>query len=184
MMKKLIIIGPSGSGKDYLVNKLNESGLKSAIKCTTRPMRVGEKSGITYNYLTDNEFKESIEKDEFITYESFEITSKFDKKETWHYGIKYSEFESSEVLIMTPSEFKSLNESIRKKLFVVFLDINREIRKTRLEKRNDSNDSIDRRLSADDIDFNINIDYDLKVTNPKFSEKDILESWFSFTIKS
>ena len=41
--EKLLIIGKSGSGKDYLLRKISEKGLKAGIKCTTRPIRKFEK---------------------------------------------------------------------------------------------------------------------------------------------
>lgn len=34
--EKIIIIGPSGSGKDFLRKKLIDKGLKSVVKITTR----------------------------------------------------------------------------------------------------------------------------------------------------
>ena len=37
--EKVIILGKSGSGKDYLMRKLVERGLKGCLKWTTRPQR-------------------------------------------------------------------------------------------------------------------------------------------------
>ena len=50
--------------------------------------------------------------------------------------------------------------------FVVYLDIDRSVRESRLLGRQDKNDSITRRLDADDIDFQSYNDYDLKITDP------------------
>ena len=52
--------------------------------------------------------------------------------------------------------------------FVVYLDIDMEIRRKRISKRNDNNDSIERRLEADEIDFKDYKYYDLKITDPEF----------------
>ena len=58
--EKLIILGKSGSGKDYLMRKLVEKGLKPCLKWTTRPARKYEQHGVTYNFVTDTQFIQSI----------------------------------------------------------------------------------------------------------------------------
>lgn len=174
--EKMIIIGQSGSGKDFLMRKMSDKGLKTCVKHTTRPLRVGEEQGLTYNYIDDLEFNEKINKDEFLIFEKFEVLSNNEKK-VWFYGISKSEFKSSQVLIMTPSEFKSIELSIedRKNCFVVLLDIERSIREKRLHHREDKNDSVKRRLDSDEIDFKEPIDFDLKITDPDFLSDDIYD---------
>jgi guanylate kinase len=76
---------------------------------------------------------------------------------------------------MTPGEFYSIDEDNRKKCFVVYLDIYRSVRESRLFKREDRNDSIIRRLEADDIDFQSYNDYDLKITDPEFTADDVYD---------
>ena len=63
----------------------------------------------------------------------------------------------------------------RKSCFVVYLDIDRNIRESRLLGRQDKNDSITRRLDADDVDFQDYKDYDLKITDPEFSADDVYD---------
>jgi hypothetical protein len=46
--------------------------------------------------------------------------------------------------------------------------------KKRIIKRNDNNDSVIRRLDADDIDFLGFKDYDLKITDPEFDVESII----------
>lgn len=173
--EKLIILGKSGSGKDFLTKKLIEKGLKPCLKWTTRPMRLGEEQGVTYNYVTDKVFLESISNNEFITYQTFNVTPVNSDPQTWYYGITKESFESSQIFIMTPGEYNSLqlSEEQRKNCFVVYLDIDRSVRESRLHNREDKNDSIKRRLDADEIDFQSFSDYDLKVTDPDFTAEDI-----------
>ena len=64
--EKVILLGKSGSGKDYLMRKLTEKGLKPGLKTTTRPQRKFEKEGVTYNFVNESQFKESIDKNEFL----------------------------------------------------------------------------------------------------------------------
>lgn len=175
--EKLIILGPSGSGKDFLMRKIIEKGLKPCLKWTTRPMRNGEQQGITYNYVSEEEFSNNIKEDNFVTYESFYVTPQDSEPQTWYYGITRDEFKSSQAFIMTPGEYKSLDfkSDERKGCFVVYLDINRSVRESRLHNREDKNDSIKRRLDADEIDFKDFNDYDLKVTDPEFTADDIYD---------
>jgi len=174
--EKLIILGHSGSGKTYLSNKLIEKGLKPCLKWATRPLRSGEDKN-TYNFVTDKEFLEGIDNELLITHESFNVTPKDSDPQKWYYGITKEEFENSQLFIMTTGEYNLLqfNEEERKKCFVVFLDIDRSIRESRLYHREDKNDSIKRRLDSDEIDFNGFSDYDLRITDPDFTADDIYE---------
>jgi guanylate kinase len=76
---------------------------------------------------------------------------------------------------MTPGEFENINAEVRKGCFVVYLDIDRSIRESRLFKRQDKNDSITRRLDADEIDFKDFKDYDLRITDPEFTADDVYD---------
>ena len=173
--EKVIILGKSGSGKDYLMRKLVERGLKGCLKWTTRPQRKHEKQGVTYNFVSDEQFTESINENKFLTYQTFNVTPEDREPETWYYGLTLQEFNESQVFIMTPGEFKNLTPEMRKGCFVVYLDIDRSVRESRLLGRQDKNDSITRRLDADDIDFQEYKDYDLKITDPEFSSDDVYD---------
>jgi guanylate kinase len=172
--EKLIILGKSGSGKDYLMRKLIEEGLKGCLKMTTRPMRVNESQNVTYNFVDFEIFREKINSDELICYQKFEVTPLDKSPEIWYYGITKEEFNNSQVFIMTPGDLSQIDPETRKRCFVVYLDIDRKIRENRITKRNDNNDSILRRLDADEIDFQNFRDYDLKLTDPEFLASDIL----------
>jgi len=173
--EKVIILGKSGSGKDFLMRKLVEKDLKGCLKMTTRPQRKNEIQGITYNFVSESDFLESINENKFLAYQKFNVTPENKEPETWYYGITLQEFNESQVFIMTPGEFKNLTPEMRKGCFVVYLDIDRGIRESRLFGREDKNDSIKRRLDADDIDFYKFKDYDLKITDPEFSADDVYD---------
>jgi guanylate kinase len=173
--EKCVILGHSGSGKDYLMRKLVEKGLKPCLKWTTRPARKYETQGITYNFVDSETFLENIDNKEFLTYQVFEVTPEDRSVESWYYGITNNDFENSQVIIMTPGEFSDLSESQRKSCFVVYLDIDRGVRESRLFRREDKNDSIKRRLDADEIDFEKFNDYDLRITDPDFTADDVYD---------
>ncbi len=172
--EKCIIVGHSGSGKDFLMRKMIQQGLKGGIKMTTRPMRINEVQDVTYNFVDFQIFKDKINNDELVCYQRFEVTPLNKAPEIWYYGITKEEFNDSQVFIMTPGDLSQIDQETRKKCFVVYLDIDRKIREHRILKRNDNNDSVLRRLDADEIDFNDFRDYDLKITDPEFTATEVL----------
>ncbi len=63
-----VIAAPSGTGKTSLVQALVERtpGLTVSISHTTRPKRPSEKDGINYHFIDEKQFKEMIERKEFL----------------------------------------------------------------------------------------------------------------------
>jgi guanylate kinase len=175
--EKLLILGHSGSGKTFLFKKLLKKGLRAGVKSTTRPARSKEEEGIDYYFKSKEEYFKLLNEDKLVTNEVFEVNPVNKEPETWYYGITKKEFKESQIFILTPGEFKQLklSESERKECFVVFLDIPRKVRESRLHHREDKNDSVKRRLDADEIDFKDFNDYDLKITDPDFGADDIYE---------
>jgi dephospho-CoA kinase len=53
-------------------------------------------------------------------------------------------------------------------VFVIYLDIPQKVRRERLGERNDKNDSVERRISADIEQFRNFSDFDCKITNENF----------------
>ena len=70
MTTVFIISAPSGSGKSTLVTRLlaSDSGLRFSVSYTTRQRRESEIPGESYIYISAAEFKERIERDEFLEY--------------------------------------------------------------------------------------------------------------------
>lgn len=157
------MLGKSGSGKDHLLRGLIKSGLRYSPKFTTRPKRSKETEGVEYNFITNSDFERMEKQNLILTHQTFLIG-----EEIWHYGISRENFEKNQVFIMTPHEFSQLSETDMTNTFIVYLDIDYETRKNRISKRNDSSDSIDRRMAADEIDFSGFNTYDLKITDPEF----------------
>ena len=76
---------------------------------------------------------------------------------------------------MTPSGIAKLLPEDRKESLIVYLDIDEETRRLRLLGRRDA-DSVERRLKADDEDFENFNDFDHRIVDPEFS---IDEEWAS-----
>ncbi len=71
MGKLIIFFAPSGSGKSTIINHLLQQDLNLAfsISATSRPPRGTERDGVEYFFLTPDEFRERIARDEFLEYE-------------------------------------------------------------------------------------------------------------------
>ena len=66
--KLFVISGPSGAGKGTLVARVRElrPDLGLTVSATTRAPRAGEVDGVSYHFLTDEEFTRRVEAGEFI----------------------------------------------------------------------------------------------------------------------
>lgn len=68
-----VISGPSGCGKDTIVNNLlkKNKNLWLSISCTSREPRGKEKDGVEYFFLSREEFEKEIENDGFLEYAEY-----------------------------------------------------------------------------------------------------------------
>jgi guanylate kinase len=66
----IVISGPSGAGKDTVVQRLRERGcpFHFVVTATDRPLRPGEVHGEDYYFYTTQEFERLIEQGELIEY--------------------------------------------------------------------------------------------------------------------
>lgn len=91
----VVICGPAGSGKNYIIDKLASEcpeSMNLVIPDTTRPPRDSEQNGVQYNFLTG---------DEFFKKKHFDETC----FNNWYYGTPMDAIvsEKSNVLILNPS---------------------------------------------------------------------------------
>ena len=66
----IVLSGPSGVGKDSVLDELNKNykNLSKCVTMTTRHPRDGEVDGIDYTFVTVDEFKECINRGGFLEY--------------------------------------------------------------------------------------------------------------------
>lgn len=148
--KAIILVGPSGSGKDRLASEVCQNDPKTfnfVVSATTRPQRDYEINGIHYKFLTEEEF----EKEEKIEESCFN---------DWHYGTLLSSLQKSNinVLVLNPQGIKTLINN--KNMDIDILDIiqlevtDKERLMRQLTRELHPNvDEIVRRYSTDKKDF-------------------------------
>ena len=91
--KVIIFSAPSGAGKSTIVRHLLEKFpyLEFSVSATSRKPRGSEKNGTDYYFFTKEEFKQKIEKGEFVEYEevyagSYYGTLKSEVERIWAKG--------------------------------------------------------------------------------------------------
>ena len=78
--KPIIILGPSGVGKDTMINKLKNKYKNKDIfyklpSYTTRSMRPGEKEGVDYYFVTKEQFEKMEKNDELFGIQKYNDNS-------------------------------------------------------------------------------------------------------------
>ena len=168
-MKNLVIItAPSGSGKTTLCKQIlkKEDRVQFSISHTSRKMRQNEKNGIDYYFVTNEEFLDGINNDEFI-----EWNYHFD----CYYGTSKSQIKKSidsKIPILLELDVKGAlaiqklypNQTVS--IFVEPPSINDL--KIRLKKRgSDSDKIIAKRLQRIDFELSHKSNFDFTVVNDK-----------------
>lgn len=154
-----IIMGKTCSGKNAVVKELVSRGWSQIITYTSRPKRRGEKNGREYFYISEEDFANKINNGYFAEWKSYYVNGK-----TWYYGspseeiIEASLDDKNHVIILTPQGVEDTLSFLSKyisdyQINIIYLYANRSTILNRLQKRKDKNDSITRRMRADDIDF-------------------------------
>jgi guanylate kinase len=71
--KLFVITGPSGVGKGTLIRELlvRVPGLALSVSATTRPPRPGERDGVDYHFLSEEDFGRRLENGEFMEHASY-----------------------------------------------------------------------------------------------------------------
>ncbi len=169
--KLFVISSPSGGGKTSLINKLFEDSrsldFEKSISDTTRQKRQGDVEGIDYYFLSEKDFKEKIQKEEYVEYatvfKNFYGTSKREIKKKfknsnlvleldWQgaYAVKEL-YDDAQLIFLVPPSLKDL--------------------KKRLISRNlDSPESIEKRLSEAKKEISKSEKYDFLVLNDDFQK--------------
>ena len=180
MYKIVALIGEAGTGKDTIMQRVLAAApslFNEIISCTTRPIREGEKEGVNYYYLTDEEFLDKARKGLMLE------TTLFNN---WYYGTSLDSLSETKtnIGVFNPDGIRILlneHKDIDLKVFrIKCSDKTRMLRQLNRED-NPNVDEIIRRYTTDKIDFeNLNFNY-IEVYNEDFSSlteisKDIVSS--------
>jgi len=144
MSNIFIISGPSGSGQDSVINGLKKKiDLDKIVTTTTRAMRPEDKEGVTYYFVSKEEFKKGIEENAFFEY-ALEDNGNY-------YGGTYREIErarKNKLPVIWKIDYKGvlIAKEILPEAKSILIHIPIELIRSRLEKRGESEETIQSRL--------------------------------------
>ena len=165
MTKLFVISGSSGVGKGTVIKEfLNKHPeFRLSISCTTRGKREGEVHGVNYFFLSPNEFKECISKDEFLEWAEFSGN---------HYGTKKAFVQdclnNGENLILEIDTKGALNvKKIMPEAELIFIaPPSLEELEARLRGRHtETEEAIQKRLASIKLEIENSKQFDYKVIN-------------------
>jgi guanylate kinase len=175
--KLFIFSAPSGSGKTTIVRNLLEKDLdlEFSISATSRPKRENETDGKDYYFLSVDDFKEKIVKDEFVEWEEvyenrFYGTLKSELERIWSNG-KHVIFD---VDVVGGLSIKKKYPGKALSIFVMPPSIE-ELEKRLTLRSTDSTEDIDERINKANRELSYAEKFDIIIINDKL-EKAIQES--------
>lgn len=160
MNKRIILVGPTASGKTFLRKRFEEKGFQCDISYTSRKPREGEETGVHYHFLSKDGFEKLI--DQGFFYEWVEYNGNY-------YGTGLYEWRKLPLFIMETDGIKHIKPEDRKSCFVIYLDTPHIVRRSRMRlERGWSEEEVAKRIITDLKKFEGFTDYDLRITNSDF----------------
>jgi guanylate kinase len=182
--KIVVIVAPSGTGKSTLINRLMDevSSLKWSVSCTTRPKRAGETEGSDYFYITERDFEQRIEKNEFIEWAKVHSNYYGTSKSFVDAGLENGDHLLFDLDVQGCDQVKKIYGDEANVIFIEPPSVE-ELEKRLTGRGTDNADVIAERLKnsiselkrKDDFDFNVvNDDFDKAYVDLKFVVEKIL----------
>jgi guanylate kinase len=169
--KKLIIItGPSGVGKGTVVKELldRNKDIWLSISATTRNPRIGEKDGENYYFISDEKFKDMIDKKDFLEWAQFAGN---------YYGTPLStvneKIEKGFIVLLEieVEGAKQIKEKFPEALSIFLLPPSKAELEKRIRNRGtEKQEAIDRRLSRANYEIASSNEFDFVLTNHDVDE--------------
>jgi len=170
-LKKLIILtGPSGVGKGTVVKEIldKDKNICLSVSATTRSPRKGEKEGENYYFLSQENFKEMINKNLFLEWAKFAGN---------YYGTPLSfvkdKIEDGFIVLLEieVEGAKQIKDKFPDSLSIFILPPSKEELEKRIRNRGtEKEEAINRRLSRSNYEIASSDEFDFKVINRDVDE--------------
>ena len=161
----VILSSPSGVGKTTLTKKIQQKyqSFKISVSHTTRKPRSNEVDGVDYYFISQNKFKELIEKKNF--YEYAEIFGNFygTSKENVDHDIKKNDL----IFDIDWQGTKQLSKFNNLKLIKIYLitESKEELKKRLIKRNQDTDKEVEKRFNSFNEDIKHWNDYDYIIIN-------------------
>ena len=172
MGKLFVISAPSGTGKTSLIKSLLEdpmsSNTKLGISCTTREKRPKEKDGISYFFISEEEFKERVNNKNFLEYAEV-FGNLYGTPKDWVLSILAKD--KNVILELDIQGALQVKETFPNTQTIFIIPPSYEDLTKRLEQRaQDSTEEIQRRLKEARKEITIGKDFDQIIVNNNFDD--------------
>lgn len=145
----ILLVGKTAAGKDTIQNELIKMGYNMVVSYTTRPPRKNEVDGISYHFITQEDFLQKEKEGFFAETTSYNVAT----GETWYYGSAIQDLSNEKVMIVNPEGLKQIRKIDSLNPIAFYIMACEETIWNRLRQRGDNASEARRRLNADDEDF-------------------------------
>ncbi len=143
----ILLIGASASGKTQVAKYLSyKYGIHKAITHTTRAPRKGEKNGVDYYFVSQEEFLSLLASCFFVEHTFYGGN---------YYGCAKNQIAENTLVVVDPNGLRSFLALRNSHIVTFFLEAKREEREERMRMRGDTEEQIQKRLAFDDQEFSI-----------------------------
>jgi len=171
MNKIIVICGFSASGKDSISKYISDNyNYKMIISHTTRPKRPYESEGDPYYFITNQQFKEMINNNEFIECRKYNTLIN-NIPDIWAYGVHKGSIDlikNSYIVVLDILGLIEFKKHFKNKVVSFFIDVDEPTRKQRAINRDGFDETEWNRRKLDDEEkftyeiVNSEVDYMVK----------------------
>jgi len=154
--KRIILCGPSCTGKNFIRQKFINKGFNADVSYTSRIPREGEVNGVDYHFINKNKFLKKIVYGKFYEYVQYENN---------YYGTGVEEWNTCDIFIMETKGISKILPIHRPDCLIIFVNTPGEIRLKRMEIRGWNEQKITERFKIDIENFNNFIDFDIEIAS-------------------
>ena len=148
----IAVSAPSGGGKTTIVKQILKKfpEIVFSVSATTRPKRESEKNGVEYYFITEAEFKQKINNDEFVEWEKFYDYYYGTFKSVVEENVKYGKsvllevdvkgaislkriYPEAHLIYITPPSFEELVKRLRERRTESESDMKKRIERAKME---------------------------------------------------
>lgn len=169
--KKLFVIsGSSGVGKSTVIKGFlgKNPDFVFSVSCTTRPIREGEIDGVNYFFVSQEDFKRSIENDEFLEWAEFSGNYYGTKKD---FVKKHLDENKNLILDIDTQGALQIKEKMPEAVLIFIAPPSYQDLEYRLRSRNtESEEAIQKRLDFVKLEIVNSESFDYRIINDKVEQ--------------
>ncbi len=166
----IVVSGPSGAGKDTIVNKVveNNKNIWISVSATSRKPRKGEVEGVNYFFLEKEDFEEKINNNYFLEYAEYANNYYGTPKEKI---VEKLEKGIDVILVIEIQGAKKIKELVPEALFIFIMPPSEKTLLSRLKNRQtEDKEKIIERFNIAYKEINEVTKYNYVVVNDKLDE--------------